>query len=85
VFEACFEETATLGLRWQLLDRRILPRSQSTVDVGGRRIRVKVAERPGARSAKAESDDLLTVSGGRSERESLRQAAEKAGLDKERS
>lgn len=83
VFEACFSETATLGLRWQVQERRILQRSQSTVDVDGRSVRVKVAERPGAPTAKAESDDLLSVLGGRTERESMRQAAERAGLSKE--
>jgi uncharacterized protein (TIGR00299 family) protein len=83
VFEACFSETATLGLRWQLLERRTLQRSQATVDVDGRSVRVKVADRPGAPTAKAESDDLLSVKGGRSERDSMRQAAEQAGLSKE--
>ncbi len=83
VFAACFSETATLGLRWQLLERRILARSQATVDVDGRSVRVKVAQRPGAPTAKAESDDLLSIKGGRSERDSMRQAAEQAGLTKE--
>jgi hypothetical protein len=83
VFEACFRETSTLGLRWQLQQRRILQRSQATVDVDGRSVRVKLAERSGATTAKAESDDLLSVMGGRRERENMRQAAEKAGLTKE--
>ncbi|HTS54123.1 MAG TPA: LarC family nickel insertion protein [Burkholderiales bacterium] len=83
VFEACFRETATLGLRWQIQGRRILRRTQATVDIDGRSVRVKVADRPGAPTAKAESDDLLSVKGGRQERESLRQAAEQAGLDSE--
>ena len=82
VFEVCFRETATLGLRWQVLDRRILPRSHATVDVGGRSIRVKVAERPSAPTAKAENDDLLSARGGRTERDGLRQAAEQASLSK---
>jgi uncharacterized protein (TIGR00299 family) protein len=82
VFEACFSETATLGLRWQVLERRILPRSQAAVEVGGRSVRVKLAERPGTLTAKAESDDLLSTKGGRKERESLRRAAEEAGLTK---
>ena len=83
VFAACFSETATLGLRWQVLERRVLARSQGTVDVDGRSVRVKVAQRLGAPTAKAESDDLLSVKGGRSERDSVRQAAEQAGLSKE--
>jgi pyridinium-3,5-bisthiocarboxylic acid mononucleotide nickel chelatase len=83
VFAACFSETATLGLRWQLLERRVLARSQATVDVDGHSVRVKVAERPAAPTAKAESDDLLSVKGGRSERDGMRRAAEQAGLSKE--
>jgi pyridinium-3,5-bisthiocarboxylic acid mononucleotide nickel chelatase len=83
VFEACFRETTTLGLRWHVLERRTLQRNQATVDVDGRSVRVKVAERPGAFTAKAESDDLLSVMGGRRERETVRQAAESAGLTKE--
>jgi pyridinium-3,5-bisthiocarboxylic acid mononucleotide nickel chelatase len=83
VFAACFSETATLGLRWQLLERRVLPRSQATVDVDGRSVRVKVAQRPDAFTAKAESDDLLSLRGGRSERDGIRRAAERASLSKE--
>ena len=80
VFDACFSETSTLGLRWQLVERRVLPRTHSAVEVGGRSIRVKVAQRPGATTAKAESDDLLSAKGGREERDRLRHVAEKAGV-----
>jgi len=83
VFNACFSETATLGMRWQLVERRILERSQATVDVDGRSVRVKIALRPDAPTAKVESDDLLSVKGGRAERDSTRQAAERAGLGTE--
>ena len=83
VFNACFSETATLGLRWQLMERRILERSQTTVDVEGRSVRVKIAQRPGTPTAKVESDDLLSVKGGRVERDGTRQAAERAGLGTE--
>jgi uncharacterized protein (TIGR00299 family) protein len=83
VFKACFSETATLGLRWQLVERRVLARSQATVDVDGRSVRVKIAQRPGAPTAKVESDDLLSVKGGRAERDSTRQGAERAGLGTE--
>jgi uncharacterized protein (TIGR00299 family) protein len=79
VFEVCFAETTTIGLRWQIVERRILTRAQSTVEVDGRSVRVKVAQRPAAVTAKAESDDLLSVKGGRTEREGIRRAAEKAG------
>ena len=49
VFDACFSETTTLGLRWQVVERRMLARRQADGEVGGRRVRVKVAERPDAR------------------------------------
>jgi len=80
VLEACFNETTTLGVRHQVIERRKLGRSQHTVETGGRNVRVKVARRPGARSAKAEAGDLLNLSGGRAERERLRRAAESAAL-----
>lgn len=83
VFDACFSETSTLGLRWQVVERRVLPRTQAAVEVGGRSIRVKVARRPGAVTAKAEADDLLRVHGGREERDKLRYVAEKAGAGEE--
>ncbi len=83
VIEACFTETATLGVRHQVIERRKLKRSQRTVQAGGRNVRVKVASRPLAGSAKAEADDLLNLSGGRNERERLRRAAESAALDKD--
>jgi hypothetical protein len=80
VFQACFNETTTLGLRWQTMERRVLARRQRTVQLAGRSVRVKVAERPEARTAKAESDDLLALSGGRAAREQARRAAEDEGL-----
>lgn len=83
VIEACFTETTTLGVRYQILERRKLKRSQRTVEAAGRKIRVKVAQRPQAPTAKAEADDLLNLSGGKSERERLRRAAESAALDED--
>jgi hypothetical protein len=82
VAAACFGETATLGLRWQIVERRVLPRRQHSAESGGRMLRVKVAERPGAPTAKAESDDLISLTGGREARESARRAAEAAVLEK---
>jgi pyridinium-3,5-bisthiocarboxylic acid mononucleotide nickel chelatase len=79
VFEACFVETTTLGLRWQVIERRVLARAHETVEVDGRSVRVKTAQRTGLTTAKVESDDLLSVKGGRVEREGIRRVAEKAG------
>jgi uncharacterized protein (TIGR00299 family) protein len=83
VFDACFSETTTLGLRWQLIERRVLPRDQATMEIDGRSIRVKRAQRSGVITAKAESADLLSLKGGRREREAVRKAAEQAGLNSE--
>jgi len=83
VVEACFAETSTLGLRSQVVERRVLPRQHETVEVDGRRVRVKVAQRPLARTAKVESDDLLAVNGGRAAREQARRDAEAEGLKKD--
>lgn len=80
VFDTCFSETTTLGLRWQVVERRVLARRQATVQLAERSVRVKVSQRPGARTAKAESDDLLSVQGGRTAREQVRRNAEDESL-----
>ena len=84
IVAACFAETATLGVRHQLLARSVLERRQTTVaDANGLEVRVKLASRPdGTLSAKAESDDLRQ-GGARSGREKLRQASEAAALRQE--
>jgi uncharacterized protein (TIGR00299 family) protein len=84
VFDACFSETTTIGLRYQVLQRRKLSRTGKTVEAGGRQVRVKVTQRPGKKTAKVEADDLLNVIGGRVEREQLRQEAEQVVLRRER-
>jgi uncharacterized protein (TIGR00299 family) protein len=84
VFEACFNETTTLGVRYQMMQRRKLPRASTTIEAGGRQVRVKVSDRPGRKTAKIEADDLLNMVGGRAEREQLRTEAEGRVLRKER-
>lgn len=76
VFDACFSETTTIGLRYQRMQRRKLARAGTTVEAAGRQVRVKVSERPGRATAKVEADDLLNVIGGHAERERLRAEAE---------
>ena len=83
VFEACFSETTTLGLRYQILQRRILPRTSTTIESEGRKVRVKVAERKGGKTAKIEAEDLLNLRGGRAARERLKQQAENVVLKKD--
>jgi hypothetical protein len=80
VFDACFGETTTLGLRWQEVERRVLARRLASVELPERKVRVKVAQRPDAITAKAEADDLAGLSGGRSARERTRRSAEDAGI-----
>jgi hypothetical protein len=84
VFDACFCETTTIGLRYQVLQRRKLSRAGKKVEAGGRLVRVKVTERPGKTTAKVEADDLLNVIGGRAEREQIRRAAEQIMISKQR-
>jgi uncharacterized protein (TIGR00299 family) protein len=84
VFDACFSETTTIGLRFQVMQRRKLARASTTVEAAGRQMRVKVAERPGRKTAKVEADDLLNVIGGRAERERMQREAEQVVLRKDR-
>ncbi len=78
---ACFEETTTIGLRYQMVRGAALKRSFTDVAVDGRRLRVKAVERPhGQRSGKAESDDVASLRG-HARRMDLRRRAEVAALD----
>ena len=59
VIAACFEETTTIGLRYQLTEGAVLSRRLDTVETGGEKVRVKIVDRPGgAQSAKAEAADV---------------------------
>jgi uncharacterized protein (DUF111 family) len=59
VIQACFRETTTIGLRHSIVEGIGLTRTIEQVEVDGHPLRVKVVERPGGRTAKTESDDLL--------------------------
>jgi uncharacterized protein (TIGR00299 family) protein len=69
-------ETGTLGVRRSTVDREAAPRDVVEVDVGGHRVRVKIA----AGRAKAEFDDAAAAASalGRPVRDVLRQAEESA-------
>ena len=55
----CLVETSTIGVRWHVEQRRVLPRAAETVTREGRSLRRKAVVRPGgAVTRKAESDDL---------------------------
>lgn len=77
----CFVETTTLGVRKSTVTRTTLPRELQPVDLHDRRVRVKVAQRPGGRvTRKADSDDV-SGPGGHEAREARRRAAEQATAD----
>ena len=76
---ACFTETTTIGLRHHVVSGAALPRRSRTVTVAGRPVRVKVVDRPGGATAKAESDDALAGES-HAARASLRRAAEAIAL-----
>ena len=80
VLEACFAETTTLGVRWQIVQRAVLPRETRTEDVGSVRVRVKRAQRPDGRMTdKVEMDDLAGAGRGYEAREKLRSTVEGQG------
>lgn len=56
---ACFAQTSTLGLRWRLESRAILPRAVDDRCVAGSVLHRKLARRPdGCVTVKVESDDV---------------------------
>ena len=75
VSDACFRETTTIGLRTHLVHGLALPRRIAEVEVDGRRLRVKLVERPGGATGKAEADDALAMPG-QAARARLRRRAE---------
>ena len=80
----CMTETTTIGLRWSVAPRVVLPRESTTVDGAEGPVRVKLTTRPGgAVSAKAESDDVA-ARGGHEDRERTRRMAEDRALGQRR-
>jgi uncharacterized protein (TIGR00299 family) protein len=75
VVAAVFEETATLGLRLRREERAVLARETIVVQDETGPVRVKVADRPGRRTAKAEADDIAARGGGAASRARLRRSA----------
>ncbi|MDP4005419.1 LarC family nickel insertion protein [Methylobacterium sp. NEAU K] len=76
---ACFRETTTIGLRHHRVEGAVLDREARTVASGGRTVRVKIVDRPGGRTAKAEADDALDQAG-HAARAALRREAERVAL-----
>lgn len=71
VADVCFRETTTLGVRTRFETRTVLERHG---EVAGSGIRVKVAERPDGRTAKAEVDDVRHDDGQEQRRDRRRRA-----------
>jgi uncharacterized protein (DUF111 family) len=82
VIDACFRETTTLGVRHQTVRRIGLRRRFATTRVDQQSVRVKLAERPGGVTAKAEADDVAAHAI-HARRASLRSQAELAALKSE--
>ena len=79
---ACFRETTTIGLRYHRVEGAVLDRESRTVEQAGQPVRVKVVDRPGGRTAKAEADDALDHAG-HAARATLRREAERRALEQE--
>jgi uncharacterized protein (TIGR00299 family) protein len=79
VVEACFRQSTTLGIRSHLSKRSILRRHDHALHDGGSRYRVKLAERPGSVTAKAELDDIPDLT--QIERRRLRDRLADAAID----
>ena len=71
VINKCFDETSTVGVRYQLMDRRILKRYVKRVELNDMVFRVKLVNRNGRTTGKVEADDLNRLSGDHVEREIL--------------
>jgi pyridinium-3,5-bisthiocarboxylic acid mononucleotide nickel chelatase len=81
VILACFEETTTIGLRYQLTEGAVLSRRLETVEMDGERLRVKIVDRPrGVRTGKAEAADVASRRG-HAARARLRSEAAALALD----
>lgn len=77
VARSCFLQTTTLGLRMRVDSRSILKRRE-VKDPNG--LRIKIADRPGGRTAKTDIDEVAGTEAGHLTRRMRRQGAEQAAL-----
>jgi pyridinium-3,5-bisthiocarboxylic acid mononucleotide nickel chelatase len=84
VFDTCFRQTGTLGLRYHTSQRVILRREETKVSVQGETFQVKIAARPdGEFTAKLEADSVAHSNAqSRAARDKLRRQAEDIALQK---
>lgn len=83
VADAIFDETTTLGLRWQRVARRVLDRDVVGVEADGSSVGVKLAQRPGGvTTAKADMSDVADTPGGHEGRRVARAQAEALARDR---
>jgi pyridinium-3,5-bisthiocarboxylic acid mononucleotide nickel chelatase len=81
VIELCLRETTTIGLRFRTTKAVALARQVESVQVGDRKVRVKVVERPGiGTTAKIEAADLSSIEEGQQARAELKSKAEALAL-----
>jgi len=83
VAAAIFLETTTLGLRLREEKRLTLSRREVIVDEEAGSVRVKVADRPDRRTAKAEADDVAVRGRGARGRDTVRRSAVRRALEHE--
>ncbi|MEM6940830.1 MAG: LarC family nickel insertion protein [Pseudomonadota bacterium] len=81
VATACFRQTTTIGLRTRIEERHILSRHEHRSQGG---IAVKVVDRPGGHTAKAEMDAVQENASSQKARDAARQAAEREALGNSR-
>jgi uncharacterized protein (DUF111 family) len=78
VVAAVFEETATLGLRLRCEQRAVLTRRTVVVEDESGPVRVKLADRQGRRTGKAEADDVAAAGGSDARSRARRSAVARA-------
>lgn len=63
VLESIFSQTSTIGVREEIIDRKILPRKYHEIEMQGKKVLAKTVNRPkGQLSTKVESDHLVADS-----------------------
>ncbi|MBI2811501.1 MAG: LarC family nickel insertion protein [Candidatus Melainabacteria bacterium] len=78
IINSILSSTTTLGVRHQIINRTVLPREITPVNIGSNNVRVKVADRPGgAKTAKVEIDDLGAAASNCHDMRKLANVAEK--------